>query len=151
MVFKIACMALVLYMVPFVADVYSQTPTVQLVDVRQTYNDQVVLFTLDYQSETYEWGADIPLGVDPPTYISAHTDRYMSDIYRKMYLQAPNNLHSLIQWEAWITAGAKVNGKTILKKPFKGKHPRSIQLKKDLTVATSIPALKIIIKQMLGE
>ena len=145
-------MVLLFYMAPLATEVFGQSPIVQLVDVREGSNDQVVRMDLTYQGETYEWGADIPLGVDPITHIVANTDRYMSDIYRKMYRKAPRNLRSISQWEGWISAGHKIKvkdgkddqgnqkwkDKVIQKKEFKGKHPALIQLKKDINAATSI-------------
>ena len=161
MIFKIASMVLLLYMAPLTTEVFSQSPTVQLVDVRQMDNDQHIFITLDYQGETYEWGVDISLGIDAATHIAANTDRYMSDIYRKMYRKAPNILHSIAQWEAWISDGHKIQvkdgfdeqgkqkWKVIEKKEFKGKHPKSIQLRKDLNAATSLPERITIIEDYL--
>ena len=136
----------------FMTPAYVLGQTVVLVDVDQLANAQHTLFTLDYDGKTYEWSADIPLGVDPAAYLITQADKYMSDIYRKMYRQAPNDLHSVAQWDAWVVAGTMDSkGKIVNKKPFTGKHPKSIQLKKDIDAATSIPDLKIIIKKMLGE
>ena len=127
--------------------------SVILVDVKQMNNDQHVLFIVEHKGETYEWSADIPLGVVPITHIEVNVGRYMSNIYRKMYIQAPNSLYSVAQWEVWITAGALDDeGKLVPKKPFKGKHPKSIKLKADLESATSIQGrLTILENYLLGE
>ena len=159
MIFKITCMILFFYMAPLTTEVFSQTPTVQLVDVRQTDNDQVVLFTVGYQSETYEWSADIPIGVDPAAYIAANTDLYMSDIYRKLYPGAPNKI-GLAEMEQWIAAGHKIKKgkdkegnqewKVIEKKEFKGKHPKKIQIQKDYDEALSDSDRIDILKRAVG-
>ncbi len=130
--------------------IISWSATVTLNDVRQNFKDQTVFFTVAHNSIDYEYVADIHLGVDPLTHIQSNVGTYMAQIYREMYRKAPRNLNSISAWETWIAEEAiGSNGRVVNQKPFKGKHPRSIQLKANANAATSVPQLRAIILEML--
>ena len=124
--------------------------TISLDSIVVRPNKQLVFFTITHDSVDYLYHAAIPLSADSTIHIQAQIDIYMIQIYREMYRQAPHNLNSIAQWEAWIMKGAiGNNGQVVIKKPFTGKHPEWIRLIQNTSAAMSVPDLRAIILEML--
>ena len=69
---------------------------------------------------------------------------------RELYPGQPN-IKSLPEMESWIADGHKVDGEVIPKIEWEGTHPRTIKLKKDLSIASSIQERLTILEDYLLE
>jgi len=86
-------------------------------------------------------------------------DRCKKQVRREQYRLAPN-LKTIAAWDAWIAAGHKIQtcsgnpevcvDEVIPKKPFKGKHPKSIGYKAQYGAANSTIEKLDIIAEFLG-
>ena len=124
--------------------------TVSLDSVDQRANKQMVFFIVNHDSIDYQYHAAISPSVDPTAHIQSQADTYMAQIYREIYRKAPHDLNTITQWEAWIIDGALDNkGKVVKRKPFTGRHPKSIKLKADIDESTLSSNLKDLLKRML--
>ena len=74
---------------------------------RQNEDDQTVFMEITYKDNTYRWHADIPFDADPQEYCKQNLERFICDIHRKLYPEAPH-MTTLEEWEEWIKGGCKV-------------------------------------------
>ncbi len=137
--------------------------------VRENESDKTVFFKLDYNDETVDWHADIPLDKDPQVYLEAMEDNLVFLILNKIYPEAQwrrfkteeNNQREAM--ESWIEDGHRnIVGyedeeeqipiyEVITNHPYHGTHPPQFDWIEMIENASSIPDLKEVLIDIFKE
>ena len=134
-------------------NVWGATITVEDISFINSFK-QVVYFTFNFDGQDYEWSINTSIlsGAELQNWLDTRMDYYQFSTLHTRYMRVPENIKNLLQIQQWIAAGAKINGKVMSRKAFKGKHPKSIQLKKGLNAATSLQERVTILENyILGD